>query len=113
MHEDLPWVPPRVAMRLATIAAAFVLFSASLAAEGQEAGKMIYRIGVLLGGSRPDTVQVAEAFRQGLRDLGYVEGRNLSIEYRFAEVRQKGVKSRLRTEESRLRVSARFRCSSC
>jgi len=63
-----------------------VLLSAPLAAEGQQAGQ-VYRIGILLGGSRPDTLQVAEAFQQGLRDLGYVEGRNIRIEYRFAEGR--------------------------
>jgi putative ABC transport system substrate-binding protein len=62
------------------------LLAAPLAADGQQAGK-VYRIGVLLGGSRPDTLGVEEAFRQGLRDLGYVEGRNISIEYRFAEGR--------------------------
>ena len=27
----------------------------------------------------------AEAFRQGLRDLGYVEGKNMVVEYRYAE----------------------------
>jgi putative ABC transport system substrate-binding protein len=41
------------------------------------------RIGVLRGGSSPDPL--VEAFRQGLRDLGYVEGRNVTIEYRWAE----------------------------
>ncbi len=62
------------------------LLAAPLAAESQQAGK-VYRIGVLLGGSQPDTLLVQEAFRQGLRDLGYVEGRNIHIEYRFAEGR--------------------------
>jgi putative ABC transport system substrate-binding protein len=62
------------------------LLTAPLAAQGQQAGK-VYRIGVLVGGSRPDSVQVREAFRQGLLDLGYVEGRNVIIEYRFADGR--------------------------
>src|SRR5215831_6055345 len=34
-----------------------------------------------------DTGGVAEAFRDGLRDLGYIEGRNITLEYRFAEGR--------------------------
>jgi putative ABC transport system substrate-binding protein len=56
---------------------------APLAAEAQQAGK-IYRIGFLWEGPAvfPDAI---EAFRQGLRDLGYVEGRNIAIEYRWAE----------------------------
>ena len=55
-----------------------------LAAEAQETGK-VARIGVLSSGSPPDPF--VEAFKQGLRDLGYVEGRNISIEYRWAEGR--------------------------
>jgi putative ABC transport system substrate-binding protein len=73
-------------MRLVTVVAAFALFSASIAAEGQQPHK-VHRIGALLGGSPPDTMQVREAFGQGLRDLGYVEGRNVNIEWRFAEGR--------------------------
>ena len=42
-------------------------------------------IGVLLvGGWSPDGKE-AQAFRQGLRDLGYIEGQNVIIEWRFAE----------------------------
>jgi putative ABC transport system substrate-binding protein len=56
---------------------------APLAAEAQQAAK-IARIGYLTSslGVNP---HLPEAFRQGLRDLGYVEGRNLVIEYRDAE----------------------------
>jgi len=59
-----------------------VLLAAPLAAEEQQAAK-IARIGYL-------TINFAsghltEAFRQGLRDLGYVEGHNVVIEYREAE----------------------------
>ena len=55
------------------------------AAEAQQAAK-IPRIGYLasnLAGSGP--TRLHEAFRQGLRDLGYIEGRNVAIEYRDAE----------------------------
>ena len=41
----------------------------------------MWRIGYLVAGSRG----INEAFRQGLRDLGYIEGQNLTIEYRYAD----------------------------
>jgi len=59
------------------------LLAPPLAAEAQQGGK-VYRIGFLWDSPAvfPDAI---EAFRQGLRDLGYVEGRNITIEYRWAE----------------------------
>ena len=59
------------------------LLAAPLAAEAQQAAK-VARIGYLVTSlaARPHQ---QESFRQGLRDLGYVEGRNLAIEYRDAE----------------------------
>ena len=54
-----------------------------LAARAQQAGK-VYRIGSL-GDSPAAFAEPIEAFRQGLRDLGYLEGRNIAIEYRWAE----------------------------
>ena len=59
------------------------LLAAPLAAEAQQAAK-VPRIGYL-GLNLATSPHVAEAFRQGLRDLGYVEGRNLVIESRSAE----------------------------
>jgi putative tryptophan/tyrosine transport system substrate-binding protein len=61
----------------------FGLLAAPLAAEAQQAAK-IARIG-LLGNESVGGPHLLEAFRQGLRDLGYVEGRNVVIEYRWAE----------------------------
>jgi len=50
-------------------------------AEAQQVGKKIARIGYASGGPGG---YLFEAFRQGMRDLGYVEGQNLLIEYRDA-----------------------------
>jgi len=43
------------------------------------------RIGFLFGASASGNTDRTEAFRQGLRDLGYIEGKNILIEYRFAD----------------------------
>jgi len=43
------------------------------------------RIGYLSAGLAAAVPRFTEAFRQGMRDLGWVEGQNIFIEYRFAE----------------------------
>jgi putative tryptophan/tyrosine transport system substrate-binding protein len=53
-------------------------------AEAQQR-KKIPRIGYLSTGSISSTLPNREAFQQGLRGLGYVEGKNILVEYRFAE----------------------------
>jgi putative ABC transport system substrate-binding protein len=60
------------------------LLAALLAAEAQPAGK-VARVGFLSPASSTVGPHILEAFRQGLRDLGYVEGQNIVVEYRFAE----------------------------
>jgi putative tryptophan/tyrosine transport system substrate-binding protein len=47
--------------------------------------KKVARIGVLSQSSANFLSSQLEAFRQGLRDFGYVEGQNIAIEYRYAE----------------------------
>jgi len=69
--------------RRAFLAGAAALLAAPLAAETQQADK-VARIGYL-GTRRGVSPHLPEAFRQGLRDLGYVEGRNVVIEYRNNE----------------------------
>ena len=66
-----------------TVTLGLTLLAAPLAAEAQQAAK-IARISYLTT-SLGVSPHLPEAFRQGLRDLGYVEGRNLVIEYRDAE----------------------------
>jgi len=63
---------------------AFAVLVMPLAGEAQQAGK-VARIGLLRPGSPPDPF--VEAFKQGLRELGYVEGQTITIEYRWAEGR--------------------------
>jgi putative ABC transport system substrate-binding protein len=59
-------------------------FAAPLAAEAQQAGK-VWKIGFLGPSSSGTGGHLVQAFRQGLGELGYVEGRNISIEYRPTE----------------------------
>src|ERR687896_485917 len=53
-------------------------------AEAQQP-KKIPRIGLLIASSPSINPARIEAFRQGLRELGYVEGKDILIEYRYAE----------------------------
>jgi ABC-type uncharacterized transport system substrate-binding protein len=55
-----------------------------LAAEAQPTGK-VARVGFLSVGSEGQTRIYLNAFRQGLRELGYVEARSIAIEYRWGE----------------------------
>src|SRR5437870_7282217 len=73
-------------MRLIGLAVVLSLTLTPLAAVEAQAGK-VYQIGFLSLPSAADTPELVAAFRHGLRDLGYEEGKNISIEYRWAEGR--------------------------
>ena len=60
------------------------LLAASRVAHAQPAGK-VHRIGYLGSGSSTSNPHSPGAFRQGLRELGWIEGQNIVIEYRFAD----------------------------
>ena len=60
--------------------------TAQPAAGAQQAGK-VYRIGYLSAPTRASVELVLQAFLRKLRELGWVEGQNLIIEYRYAEGR--------------------------
>jgi putative tryptophan/tyrosine transport system substrate-binding protein len=61
-----------------------LLFSLCLPAEAEQPVK-IPRVGFLIGSSPSANAARIEAFRQGLRELGYVEGKNIVIEFRSAD----------------------------
>ncbi len=63
------------------VALALGVLAVPLAAEAQQAGK-VPRIGVLLSFTEPDPR--VEALKQGLRELGWIEGQNVGLEYRYA-----------------------------
>ena len=69
-------------MRLIGLALVFALTLGPLIVEAQQTGK-VPRIGFLFFGSLGPSREL-DAFRQGLRELGYTEGQNIAIEYRFA-----------------------------
>jgi putative tryptophan/tyrosine transport system substrate-binding protein len=67
-----------------SILVAVVLLALGVTAEAQQP-KKIPRIGFLAAPYPSDRAEKNDWFRQGLRDLGYIEGKNIAIEYRYAE----------------------------
>jgi putative tryptophan/tyrosine transport system substrate-binding protein len=61
-----------------------MLFALSVSAQAQQAGK-ISRIGFLDPSTASGSTVLVEAFRQDLSKLGWIEGKNIAIEFRFAE----------------------------
>jgi ABC-type uncharacterized transport system substrate-binding protein len=74
----LPKIPRRTFMALISGS----VLAAPCAAGAQQAEK-VYRVGFLRPGQPPKSF--VEAFQQGLRELGYVEGKTIVIEYRFTD----------------------------
>ena len=70
--------------KLIFLALGTLFFGLCFWAEAQDQ-KKIPRIGILAGGSASSDSPRVQAFLRGLRELGWVEGRNLMIEYRYAD----------------------------
>ena len=62
----------------------FALFAFCFAAQAQQAGKS-WKIGVLVSGTAAINAARDEAMRQGLREFGYEEGKNIAIVYKYGE----------------------------
>jgi len=95
---------------LIVLAAGAVALACTQAARAQQAGK-VYRIGFLGDSPAAGGSELIEAFRQGLRDLGYAEGRNIAIEYRWAEGKPERMRE-LAEELVRLKVDVIITASS-
>jgi putative ABC transport system substrate-binding protein len=70
--------------RMMVFVLSVVILSSTHLATAQQA-KKIPRIGMLVPGSASAYSTRVEAFKRGLRELGYVEGKNIIIEYRYSE----------------------------
>ena len=70
--------------KIAVLTLCAMLFALCCSADAQQTGK-IFRIGFLDASTASGSAVLVEAFRQELRKLGWIEGKNITIEYRFAE----------------------------
>jgi putative ABC transport system substrate-binding protein len=66
-------------------AASASVLTAPLRVQAQQQAGKVYRLGYLSPGSATAVSRFIESFRQRLRELGWVEGQNIAVEYRFAE----------------------------
>jgi len=67
-----------------SVALCVLLLALSIPAEAQQSGKKIPRMGYLSTLDPASESARSEAIRLGLRELGYIEGQNIAIEYRYA-----------------------------
>jgi len=79
-----------------------MLFALCSSAEAQQPGK-IFRIGFLDGSTASGSAVLVDAFRRELTKLGWIDGKNIALEYRFAEGRRERVPA-LATDLVRLKV---------
>jgi putative ABC transport system substrate-binding protein len=70
--------------KIFSVALCAMLFALCSSADAQQAGK-IFRIGVLDNSTAFGIAVLLDAFRQEMRKLGWIEGKNIVIDYRFAE----------------------------
>jgi putative ABC transport system substrate-binding protein len=101
-YSDIPIL--RRQLRFAGFALCAMLFALCISAEAQQP-KRVARVG-FLSATSPSTISArTDAFRQGLRELGYLEGKNIFIEFRYAEGKVDRLPA-LAAELGRLKVDA-------
>ena len=98
------WLFPKITSSPLATALLLLFLVVPCSSEAQSSGKFAL-VGVLYPGGQP--LGPVEAFRDGLRERGYVEGRNLKLEWRFAEGHDERL-PRLARELVNLKVDAIF-----
>jgi ABC-type uncharacterized transport system substrate-binding protein len=88
--------------KISVLTLSAVLFAFCPSADAQQSGK-VFRIGFLDGSTAAGSAILIDAFRQELSKLGRIEGKNIAIEYRFAEQKRERV-TELAAELVRLQV---------
>ena len=80
------WIEKRKNMKkkITVLTLCAMLFALCCSADAQQTGK-IFRIGFLDASTASGSAVLVDAFRQELSKLGWIEGKNITIEYRFAE----------------------------
>ena len=73
----------KMKMKITVLAFGAMLFALCSSAEAQQTGK-VFRIGFLDNSTASGSAVLVDAFRQELSKLGWIEGKNITIEYRFA-----------------------------
>jgi putative tryptophan/tyrosine transport system substrate-binding protein len=84
VSREVKGMTGKISKKVFGFALAALLSTLSIPAHAQQAGK-IPRIGFLDGSTASGSAVLWDAFRQEMRKLGWIEGKNLTIEYRFAE----------------------------
>ena len=75
--ENLKWA--------GLLAIAFIFAFGGVVVQAQQQTGKIFRIGFLDGSTASGSAVLVDAFRQELSKLGWIEGKNITIEYRFGE----------------------------
>ena len=70
--------------KITVLALSAMLFALCGSVDAQQTGKVL-RIGFLDNSTASGSAVLLDAFRQEMRKLGWIEGKNITIEYRFAE----------------------------
>src|SRR4029434_9132367 len=93
----------QVKRKITVIALSAMLFALCGSGDAQQAGKRV-RIGFLDGSTAAGSAVLLEAFRQELKKLGWIEGKNIIVEYRFGESKGSERLLELAAELVRLKV---------